>query len=88
MGFIVNNYLFSRDNAYLGWVEADNVWDAGGNFRGKLIEITGHAYILRSMFTVSPIPKPPKPFPRPVQLPTPQPNILPIIPPIGYQDGF
>ncbi|KKS30771.1 MAG: hypothetical protein UV60_C0002G0068 [Parcubacteria group bacterium GW2011_GWA2_43_11] len=88
LGFVRNDYVFSRDNLYLGWVEGDIVWDIGGNFRGKLIQLADYWYILRNPFTINPIPKIPKPIPPSSPLPKPPVNIPAISLPIGFQDGF
>lgn len=60
LGFIYNDNLFSRDGIYLGWLEGDNVWDSNGSYRGKLVPISGHYYILKNEFVISPIPRIPK----------------------------
>lgn len=88
LGFIYQDNLFSRDNQYLGWIENGFVWDSQGQFRGQVMEISGHSYILKNTLAVPPLPKIPKvpPSPPPIQLP--QANILPIVPLTGYKDGF
>ncbi|MEK7625784.1 MAG: 4-fold beta flower protein [Patescibacteria group bacterium] len=88
-GFISNESLFSRDGAYLGWVENDSsVWDKHGRYRGHIITINNANYIFRPRFTVSPIPKVPKVEPvRPV-LPQPAMNLMPIIIPLSHEEAF
>jgi len=82
LGFIKNNYLFSRDNAYLAWIDSNNVWNGNsGDFVGKITEIDGFHYVLIDRFSVRPIPKPTKSTPPPEttsHLPknTPEPLVL------------
>lgn len=86
LGFISNGYFFSRDGAYLGWIEGKFVWDKDGKFRGVLTE--DGRYILKNIYTVSPVPRVPRPMPATPPLPPPPPNIGPIVLHIGYVDAF
>ncbi|HSX42629.1 MAG TPA: hypothetical protein VLF59_00905 [Candidatus Saccharimonadales bacterium] len=88
LGFISGNNLFSRDGLYLGWLEGDMVWGKNGEYRGTLTEMGGNNYILRQVFAVSPIPRVPKVPPVSPAPPVPVSNIVPIITPLGYSDGF
>lgn len=89
LGFILNNSLFDRDSVYLGWIENKrNVWDKNGAYRGMLNDISGRTYVLKNQFMINPIPRIPKIPPIPPIPPIPQQNIMPIILPIGVQDGF
>jgi len=88
LGFTSNDNIFSRDGVYLGWLEGENVWDSNGTFRGKLTKVGTNYYILKNEFIITPIPRIPKISPISPVSPIPQANILPIILPIGYQDGF
>lgn len=88
LGFISGNNLFSRDGEYLGWLEGDIVWDKKGNYRGKVHTLNGNNYILRSTFSINPIPRIPRIPPIPTIPPIPPLNILPIIVPLGYEDAF
>jgi hypothetical protein len=89
LGFSELGNLYSRDGQYLGWIEDDNtVWDKNGKYRGTITEIVGHRYILRSIFVLPPIPKPPKPAPNASVIPDPPPNVPPIKLDLGYQDAF
>ena len=87
-GFISNGNLFSRDSEYLGWIEDNFVWDFTGRFRGQVIEINNHKYIIRNMFLIPPIPKIPKIPPVPPVPPAPPANIVPIIISMGFKDAF
>lgn len=86
IGFINNNSLFSRDGEYLGWVEGNFVWDCNGIFRGILSK--DGRYILKNVYTISPISKPARPNPVHPVLPVPVANIAPITLPIGFVDAF
>lgn len=88
LGFISNNNLFSRDGLYLGWVENNNVWGSDGQYRGQLVTINGKTYILKNIYIIPPIPKPPRAIPSIPTLPPPQANISPIILDIGLKDAF
>lgn len=90
LGFIrEDNYFFSRDGVYLGWIENGFAWDTNGQFRGKLMGINQHNYILKNMYAVPPIPKNPKTVqPLSPSISTPQSNIPPIDLPFGLTDGF
>jgi len=88
LGFISGNNLFSRDGEYLGWLEGQIVWDKKGNYRGNLQNLSGHYYILRPTFSINPIPRVPHVYPVSPIAPTPAPNVLPIMVPLGYEDGF
>lgn len=86
VGFINNGYLFSRDGIYLGWVEGRFVWDSTGQFRGILTE--DNKYILKNLYTISPVSRVPRPLPPIPPLPVPQANIAPILLSIGVVDAF
>jgi hypothetical protein len=90
LAFMDAENIFSRDGHYLGWIESNFAWDAAGQFRGELQQIGGHLYILKDMYALPPLPKPPKLNPLPVvSIPAPPANIPPITPPkIGWVDGF
>ena len=83
-----DGYIFSRDGAYLGWLEEGFAWDTEGQFRGQVFDINGNRYILRNIYSVSPIPRTPKPAPPMAQVPPPLPAIPPIQLKIGFKDGF
>ena len=88
LGFIDNNYFYSRDGESLAWVDGINIWDKDGDFRGKITELDGHKYILKNIYEVSPVPKPPKKIPPPISLVAPASNISPISLRIGFRDAF
>lgn len=90
LGFLRDdNYLFSRDGLYLGWIESGYAWDISGQFRGQLTKIGQNNYVLKNMYAVPPLPKTPKPFPPPLtSIFDPQSNIPPIVLPFGLTDGF
>ena len=65
-GFIYNGRLFDKYTRYLGWLEADEVWNADGSYLGELYK---RNYILREISGKEkpakvPMPAPPRP-PRP-----------------------
>ena len=88
LGFVHNGSIFSRDSAYLGWLEGNYVWDDKGRFRGTLKEIGGHNYVLLNQLQLQPIPRLPKLPPLPPFPPLPQSNVGPISLPVGFIDGF
>ena len=89
LGFITDQgYIFSHNGVYLGWLESNYAWDTDGNFRGQLMEIDGHKYILKNIYTIPPIPKPQKPTPQPPVIPNPQPIIKAVELQIGLKDAF
>lgn len=86
IGFIKNNYIFSRDGEYLGWVEENNFcWDLKGRFKGQIYM---DKYIILNQFTVIPLPRMPKMPPITPALPNPPANIVPISLPVGFVDSF
>lgn len=89
LGFIWNNFLFSRDGEYLGWLEGTAVWDKHGTYRGQLFEQGGNTFIIVNQLIIQPVPRNPKLLPplRPA-LPNPPPNVSPINLPIGFVDAF
>lgn len=93
LGFINDNgNIFSRDGVYLGWIEDEEktyVWDREGQFRGTTKEINANScYILRNVYSIPPVSKPPKPTPSTPPIPSPPPNIAPINLSIGFKDAF
>ena len=88
LGFIQNNFLFSRDGLPLGWIEGNFAWDTSGKFRGVLSEHAGHSYILLNKLAIPPLPKSPKVLPANVILPSPEPNIIARMLPLGWVDAF
>jgi len=89
LGFIHNNYLFSRDGIYLGWMNGQNyVWDTHGNYAGQLKQYNARNYIVRHVYNLAPVSKFPQPMPVTPALPNPPPNVPPIPLPIGEQDAF
>jgi hypothetical protein len=88
-GFIRNDYLFSRDGIYLGWIEGKIVWDAGGRFRGVLVDYgNDHFYILSNRFAMPPAARTPKATSSNVVPPAPRSNIAPISLPVELSDSF
>jgi hypothetical protein len=85
MGFISNGSIFSRDGAYLGWIEGAYAWDAAGRFRGQ---IWNEKYIIINRFVVQPVPKQPRAAVASPALPNPPPNIPPTALPTGWLDSF
>lgn len=89
LGFIrEDGYILSRDGVYLGWLEGNFAWDKDGQFRGQLSKINENYYILKNMYSVSPVPKTPRPVPSVSTVPNPFPNIASIQLKIGFKDGF
>ena len=89
LGFITNNFIFSRDGVYLGWVDENKyVWDTSGRYKGGLSTIGEYEYIVRHQYTMSPVPRAPKITPPTPAIPPPVPNIPPINLQIGFEDGF
>ena len=89
LGFISGDSVFSRDGEYLGWIEGGAIiWDKDGNYRGNLHKIDGNNYILRPVFSINPIPRIPRIPPIPPIPPIPAKNLVPIVVPLGFQDGF
>jgi len=92
LGFIRDNYVFSRDGIYLGWVEKKEennlVWDVEGKYRGVLREDKGNYYILTKKFEISPISRIPKKVPNISLPPDPPKNIPPIVLPVDAEDAF
>ena len=88
LGFISNGFLFSRDGLYLGWLEGSHAWDASGQYRGQLMEQSGHSYILRNKYKISPVPKIPRTQPTAPAIPVSHIPIAPIALPIGWEDAF
>lgn len=88
LGFVNNDFLFSRDGVYLGWLEGNFVWDKSGNFRGSLMDLSAHHYILSNKFAVPPIPKTPIIAPITPPLPPPPSNIAAAPAPFGLLDAF
>ena len=88
LGFVSGNNLFSRDGEYLGWLEGTIVWDKKGNYRGSLQTIGNYNYILRPTFSINPIPRVPHIPPVSPISPIPPQNAIPIMAPLGYEDGF
>jgi hypothetical protein len=89
LGFVFNDYIFSRDGVYLGWLENNGlVWGADGQFRGVLIQRDGNYYVWRNQYTASPLPKSPRATPVAPSLPPPVSNINAFALPLGYHDSF
>ena len=89
LGFVKRDFLFSRDGAYLAWIDDDNnVWDTRGKYRGRLEEINKQKYILKNKYAMSPVPIPSKPTPPAPSIPAPPPNIPSIVLSIDLEDGF
>ena len=88
LGFISGSNFFSRDGIYWGWIEGNLVWNHTGRYAGEVKEINGHSYIMKNMYILPPIPKPPKKLPDIPTIPDPPRNIRAINLPIGYQDSF
>lgn len=93
-GFIMlDGNIFSRDGVYLGWIEEEDgkyyAWDTEGQFRGILKEIDeNRCYILKNIYSISPVPKQQKPIPSTPAIPAPPPNIPPTSLSIGVRDAF
>jgi hypothetical protein len=89
LGFISNNYLFSRDGVYMGWIDGNYVWDSFGRFRGTLINRDGYKYIWYNQLVMPPNNRTPKTAPTNITPPTnPVAVISPVNPPVGYKDSF
>jgi len=94
LGFItIDGNILSRDGIYLGWIEEEDgkhyAWDAEGQFRGTLKEIDeNRCYILKNIYSISPVPRKPKSMPSTPAIPAPPPNISPTPLPIGIRDAF
>ena len=86
-GFIKDNSFYSVEGNCLGLVEGEHVWDKDGNYRGKIVTISGHNYILKDSSLVSPSPRPPKSG-QPTEQIQPQLNIGPTTLPFNLKDGF
>lgn len=84
LGFIKDDFLYSRDGIYLGWIEGQIAWDKNGNFRGVLID----KYILLDKYTIPPTTRTPKISPNVMAPTNPPANIPPVNPPTGLIDGF
>jgi len=88
LGFIENNHFYSRDGESLAWIDGINVWDKEGDFRGKVTQIGNYKYILKNIYEISPVPKPPKMIPATTSVAVPQSNIPSISLSIGFKDSF
>lgn len=88
LGFIKHDYLYNRDGIYLGWIEKDFVWDKNGQFRGVLVDVSGHKYVLVKRFTLLPAARSPRASVAPVIPPQPPANIAPISLSVDLQDAF
>lgn len=90
LGFVRNGYLYSPYGIYLGWQDDVHFWNSNGQYCGTLREESGHNYILKYMFGVSPIPQGKKNANNltQVELPPLKPLIAPINVQIGFVDGF
>lgn len=90
IGFLYNDFIYTRDGNFLGWLDSDIkvVWGKSGSYKGKLVNIDGHYYILRNLLEMPPIPQTPKRTPVPPPLPFQQENIPPITLPPFFIDGF
>jgi len=89
LGFIINDFFFSRDGVHLGWLEQGKfVWDTKGNFKGLLTGINNNFYILVNKLAIPPFSRAPKTAPNNPVIPPPPPNISPISLPVGYIDAF
>jgi hypothetical protein len=88
-GFISNDFLYTRDGAYIGWVEKDkSVWDKHGKYRGHIVTVGEANYIFKHKFLIAPIPKTPRVVPATPAVPPPAVNRVPIIVPLPYEDAF
>jgi hypothetical protein len=89
LGFIKNLNVYTWEGKYLGWIENNFVWDPNGQFKGKIMKLNEHNYILKNIYELPPLPKVPKLNPLPIiKIPTPLPNIDPINLEIGLIDSF
>ena len=87
LGFIKDNFLYSRDWIYMGWLDGQFVWDKGGFFRGTMCSINGNNYILADKYTIPPTQRTPR-ISESISASTPPPNIAPITLPTGEVDAF
>jgi hypothetical protein len=86
LGFVEGGNLFSRDGAFLGWIENNiHTWDSSGRYRGQR---WNNKYVIVNTFALTPVPRPPRQVPTPPPLPDPPANIPAIALPTGWKDAF
>lgn len=79
-GHISNGNVFDSRNAWIGWIEGQEVWSRNGQFLGELID---GSYIMKRTAQMPRMAKMPRMAPIPPMPPMPA---MPRMPRMGYVD--
>ena len=87
IGFMKDAKFYSTNGEYCGWLEGEHVWDKEGFYRGKMVTLNDHTYILKDTLLVDP-PQRPLKNESPTEQLQPQLNIDPLTQPFNIKDSF
>ena len=87
IGFTKSERFYSIAGDFLGWIEDVHVWDKLGNYRGKIVEISGAHYILKDISFIDPASRPAREE-GPTEQEQPAKDIASVNLPFNLKDGF